>query len=308
MTEVKSLSRIVHIDYFLDDAHEKNTNHSTTLILNPNGPIIDFVRSVTDTHTVTVRRFLRRFPFPLMLLMLVALVTVFPRTALAAPDDHALVGTIAYNRVNLRSGPSTRDTIIAKLSAGTEVTLLARERDWYQLHVANEIIGWVRGDLIRISPEVRARVPATGQQEQGQQPAAAAETTPAATHVSRGDVASFARQLEGARYAWGGAGPKSFDCSGLTRYVYQRFGVHLPHSSRAQYSSRYGSFVPRGAIQPGDLIFFANTAGRGITHVGIYLGDERFIHAMSPGRGVQISNLYNSYWSRHYYGALRPYR
>ncbi|MHB8842167.1 MAG: C40 family peptidase, partial [Candidatus Aquicultor sp.] len=103
----------------------------------------------------------------------------------------------------------------------------------------------------------------------------------------------------GKPYSWGANGPGSFDCSGLTSYVYGQVGVSLPHSSRAQYGC--GQHVSRDELQAGDLVFFAH--GGSISHVGIYVGGGNFIHAPRTGDVVKISNL-----SDHggYVGAVRP--
>jgi cell wall-associated NlpC family hydrolase len=95
---------------------------------------------------------------------------------------------------------------------------------------------------------------------------------------------AFARRFLGVPYRWGGASPGGFDCSGLVRYVYQRFGVDLPHSSYADFG--LGRRVSRGSLRPGDLVFFS-----GLGHVGMYVGHGRFIHAPHSGTRVQISTL-----------------
>ncbi|MBW8764698.1 MAG: C40 family peptidase [Geodermatophilales bacterium] len=89
----------------------------------------------------------------------------------------------------------------------------------------------------------------------------------------------------GDRYAWAGAGPNSFDCSGLTQFAYQAAGISLPHSSRAQ--STMGAPVSRGALQPGDLVFFYSP----VSHVGIYIGNGQIVHAPSAGDVVKITDL-----------------
>ncbi|NJO85080.1 MAG: C40 family peptidase [Blastochloris sp.] len=103
--------------------------------------------------------------------------------------------------------------------------------------------------------------------------------------------------------------PGGFDCSGFTSYVYRQFGVHLPHNAAAQFSTAYGASVGSIAnLAPGDLVFFAGTAGPGISHVGLHIGGGRVVHALMPGYGVQVTSLYESYWISHYAGAIRPYR
>jgi len=95
---------------------------------------------------------------------------------------------------------------------------------------------------------------------------------------------SFAKKFIGVPYVWGGSGPGGFDCSGLVRYVYERFGIDLPHSSYADFD--LGERVGRWALKPGDLVFFD-----GVGHVGLYVGNGRFIHAPHSGTTVQISTL-----------------
>ena len=130
----------------------------------------------------------------------------------------------------------------------------------------------------------------------------AAAPTPSAS-VSAEAVVALADSLNGRAYAWGGGGPWSFDCSGLTAYVFGRAaGVSLPHDSFAQWD--LGTSVPAGALQAGDLVFF-NTSGPGPSHVGVYVGGaaQDFVNATDPGGGVQVDSLYNDYWGRHYVGA-----
>ena len=89
----------------------------------------------------------------------------------------------------------------------------------------------------------------------------------------------------GKPYAWGGAGPNSFDCSGLTKYAYAAAGISLPHSSRAQ--STIGAKVSRGSLQPGDLVFFYSP----VSHVGMYIGNGKMVYAPTSGSVVKVGNL-----------------
>ena len=117
----------------------------------------------------------------------------------------------------------------------------------------------------------------------------------------RGDLISYAYNFIGKPYVWGAEGPKSFDCSGFTKYVYNAFGINLPHYTGAQIGE--GSSVARDNLKQGDLIFF-NTDGP-VSHVGIYVGDGEFIHASSGSRKVTVSNLGQSYYTSRYAGARR---
>ena len=118
---------------------------------------------------------------------------------------------------------------------------------------------------------------------------------PPATHSS---VVSIALQYLGVPYVWGGASPSGFDCSGLTMYAYAKVGVYLPHNAAMQYGM--GTAVSRSQLAPGDLVFF-----NGLSHVGMYIGGGRFVHAPHTGDVVKISSLSDSWYAATYYGARR---
>lgn len=151
-----------------------------------------------------------------------------------------------------------------------------------------------------LSPQV------VGAQSAGPARALALSAQAAATDVWHGaqDVAIYALGLIGVDYRFGGESPESgLDCSGLVRYVFQQVtGVTLPRTSKEL--SRIGSKVAASDLQPGDLVFF-DTRRFQFSHVGIYLGDNRFIHAPSTGSEVEIAQLSESYWQKHFNGARR---
>lgn len=115
-------------------------------------------------------------------------------------------------------------------------------------------------------------------------------------------VIETALALRGAPYAWGGATPRGFDCSGFTHYVYAQHGVSIPRVAVRQY--RVGDAVSRRELQPGDLVFFS-TIAPGPSHVGLAIGDGRFVHAPSERGEVRVENLSARYWQRRYLGARR---
>jgi len=118
------------------------------------------------------------------------------------------------------------------------------------------------------------------------------------------EVALRALSFIGVRYKYGGSSPDTgFDCSGLIRYVFNQVtGKSLPGNARE--ISQVGASIDRTELQPGDLVFF-NTLRRPFSHVGIYLGDSRFVHAPSRGGKVEIVNMTDRYWQTRYNGARR---
>ena len=119
--------------------------------------------------------------------------------------------------------------------------------------------------------------------------------------VTGNDIVAYAKQFLGCRYVYGASGPSSFDCSGLTMYVYAHFGYSLSHSSRVQ--ATQGRAVT-GNLQPGDILVFSND-GKTVGHVGIYIGNDQFIHAADSSTGVVIGRLSDKWNKSKYWGARR---
>jgi cell wall-associated NlpC family hydrolase len=119
-------------------------------------------------------------------------------------------------------------------------------------------------------------------------------------------ITRLAKKKLGRRYVWGAVGQKNtFDCSGLTSYVCKKNGIKIPR--RAIEQSKYGKYISRNNLKPGDLIFFDTSKRRKgyVNHVGIYLGNDRFIHASSAKKKVIITKLGKSFYSKRYKGARR---
>ncbi len=116
------------------------------------------------------------------------------------------------------------------------------------------------------------------------------------------DVIRTAYAYRGVRYRYGGSSRSGFDCSGFTSFVYQRNGISLPHNAAAQFSR--GQRVSPSERKPGDLVFFSTTR-RGISHVGIYVGDGKFVHASSGGGRVRVDSLTSGYYAKRYRGTRR---
>ncbi|QLG89815.1 C40 family peptidase [Chitinibacter bivalviorum] len=118
------------------------------------------------------------------------------------------------------------------------------------------------------------------------------------------DLLLSAMSLIGVKYTWGGNSPESgLDCSGFIKYVFQNsMNITLPRTAFGM--AQTGQNIDKTELKPGDLVFF-NTLGRTFSHVGIYLGDNRFIHSPRAGRSVEVANMNQSYWQNRFNGARR---
>ena len=203
-------------------------------------------------------------------------------------------GSAVHTKVDnvcLRSGPGTDHTKIAVLRTGSTGKVLAQKGSWVKIAFEDGTCGYIYGPLL---------APGTGSVTYSR-----ISPVPKCAGASRSDNASLiqtALSCRGTRYRRGGTSRGGFDCSGFTRYVFARYGVSLPHSSRAQ--ACVGKRVSRNALRPGDLVFF-HTYRSGISHVGIYTGDGKFVHAARYGRGVRVDSLNSGYYRTRYRGARR---
>lgn len=202
-------------------------------------------------------------------------------------------GKVTGDSVNVRASAGTGGSVVTSLSSGTGVTVTGFEKGWYAVTAAGKS-GYVSGDYLAL---VRKAVTAA------QQAATQQTETPVITATGTGaEIAAKALEYVGCDYVYGGAGPTSFDCSGLTMYVYGLYGYSLPHGSTGQ--AKCGIAVDKSELQPGDLVLFT---GSGVTygHVGIYIGDDQFVHASTYGVGVITSSLSSNTYVKRYSGARR---
>ncbi len=134
--------------------------------------------------------------------------------------------------------------------------------------------------------------------------APAPQSAPATATTLGAKIVAEAMKYVGYPYVWAGASPSGFDCSGFVLYIVQKVaGQNLTHSIGQQASS--GQFVAKANLQPGDLVFFANTYEAGLSHAGIYVGGGRFVHAENEGTGVVVSDINGGYYGSKYYTARR---
>ncbi len=225
----------------------------------------------------------------------------------ASPE---LVGFVRESNVNLRLGPDSRHAKVGTAALGQKLDVIGKYKDWVQVALDKKKV-WIFKDLLNVTSYVLRRVPtASDFPALPKGPTRNRSGNSGAGYSTSSDVANVALQFVGYGYTWGGTTPKSgFDCSGLMMYAFRQVGVTIPRLAASQYSSSGAIDISWDSMEPGDMMFFKNTSGRrGITHVSMYIGGGKMVHAMTPTYGVQISNVNDSYWVNHFYGAARVKR
>ena len=212
-------------------------------------------------------------------------------------------GKIKVETANVREKASTDSEIIGKLDEGAEVTITEETGDWYKISTSKISSGYISKSLVKVSSEVSSRGDTDTREEPVAQTPQAENTV--SVSVNNSSVVQTAKQYLGYSYVSGGKNPESgFDCSGFTSYIYKQFGYTLGATAASQDSA--GQSVERDNLQPGDLILFQDEGRTKIGHTGIYIGNNEFIHAANPQRGVVIDNLAtNSYYNERYVSARR---
>lgn len=208
------------------------------------------------------------------------------------------VGWVARPVVNLRSGPGLNYPEIAELTLSTQVIIIGQRGQWYKVALDNGKTGWAASWLIDTRAQRLARKAKLG----GGASLSKAAGSSGGSELGRA-IVQTARRYLGYPYVRGAEGPRAFDCSGLVQYVLGRHGLQVGRTCPGQF--RQGRPVSRSQLQPGDIVFFKNTYRRGISHVGIYLDGDQFIHAPHSGDSVKITSLNSSYYAPRYVGARR---
>ncbi len=220
-------------------------------------------------------------------------------------------GSIDPSLCNMRSGPSTDADLVAQITGGEKVYIFGFNTGWYKVKY-NGQIGYIRSDLVTLleKPYINSGSTASsdssdssdGSDGSSDSSSDSGGSSSSSYSVSAGqEIANYAQRYLGYPYVYGGNGPNSFDCSGFVKYIYAQFGYSINRTATAQMSNGYS--VSMSELQPGDLVFFYN--GGGIGHVGMYIGDNQFIHAANARSGVIITSLSNSWYQERYAGARR---
>lgn len=216
-------------------------------------------------------------------------------------------GSVNSNKVNLRTGPGTSYRSIGQANTGDRGYIIGLNKQWYKIIFGSSIC-YIRSDYLDLTEIPYENAASKNEplffvdgKSTGITPSASA-LNGTSVSATRQTIVANAKKFLGTPYVWGGSTPSGFDCSGFAQYVMRMSGITLPRTTTEQYN--VGTYVAKSDLQPGDLVFLQNTYRAGISHVGIYIGDGKMIHA-SSSKGVTTSNLSSSYYVEHYYGARR---
>lgn len=205
--------------------------------------------------------------------------------------------------LNIRHGAGYGNSVATVAVEGAVVAVLDgpvvddQGTNWWNVDYRGQG-GWAHGGYLRGTDAEPTGVGSSSSQSND-----GGDSAPAPSGSSS-QIVNEAMQFLGYPYVWGGTTPSGFDCSGFLYYVVNQVtGGGFPRVMEAQVNR--GTYVPSDQLQPGDLVFQQNTYQWGLSHAGIYIGNGQFIHAATPGSGVVISNLWDSYWGQRYYTARR---
>lgn len=246
-------------------------------------------------------------------------------------DIKESIGYTTVEKVNFRTEANTDSEIIKELELGSTVKVLEVNESWLKVK-KGEDEGYIRSLYVsdeapvieEEEPVVVNETQVSNTQNNSNQSSSSSNNSssssngqtqkpvqnndnsynpPASSTSSVQAVLNLAYSKIGCPYVWGAEGPNSFDCSGFTSYVFRNaVGVSLPRTSSAQ--SGYGKTVSKSNLQAGDLVFF-NTSGKGVSHVGIYVGGGKMVHAPSSGKTVSVTSINSSYYSSRFVTAKR---
>lgn len=207
-------------------------------------------------------------------------------------ENFSATGIVTGDDVFIRTGPSTSDNTITTYSSGKTMSVIGINEGWYKVKVDGHV-GYLRSDFMEITG---------GYSSNGGSVSVGSNVAPSQTG---NELVDFALQYVGYNYKYGGMSPSTgFDCSGFVSYVFNNFGVKLTRNSSGQYKND-GVKISKDELAPGDLVFFSNSSTSGVGHVGIYMGDNEFVHSSTSNVGVVVSRIDSTYYIRHWIGAKR---
>lgn len=193
-----------------------------------------------------------------------------------AEQEIKTVATVNTETLNVRAEKSTEAEVLSQVGNSEAFTVNSVADGWVEISV-DDSVGYISQDYVTLAQALPT--------------AKTIEQVKYGDGVSdvRASVVSYALQFVGNRYVWGGTSlEKGIDCSGFTMRILGKYGISLPHSSKAQPS--YGTKISASEAKPGDLFFYGS--GRSISHVAIYIGNGQIVHASNKRDGIKVSNAY----------------
>jgi len=234
--------------------------------------------------------------------------------------ENVELGNVKVNcyLANVRSKPNTNSSIVAQASSGASLYTIGFNCGWYKV-IYDGKTGYIRSDLAELSeipydntgsstsPKYFHEgdpIRGSSSSGSGSSGSSSGSSNSGSSSTSAGQaIANKAKQYIGVPYVWGGSSPSGFDCSGFTQYVMRACGYSINRTATAQLSNGYT--VGRSELKPGDLVFFERTynVDAPVSHVGIYVGNDHFIHSCNSG--VAIASLNSEYYASRYVTARR---
>lgn len=215
------------------------------------------------------------------------------KTLLVKSDTNELESIVTRKAMYVKNVEAAKVEEAAKLAAKAEKARVAAEAEKAKIAA--------KAEKAKIAAAKVKKVAATTTKSTKKLVASRGTIVAPVSSEKAQEIIDYGKQFMGVKYIFGGASPNGFDCSGFTMYVFSKFGIDLPHSARSQ--AVLGAAVSKSDLIPGDLVFF-QTYTSGISHVGIYIGNNNFLEA-SSSRGIAITSLSSSYYKTRYKGATR---
>ena len=247
-----------------------------------------------------------------------------PETNVKPQQTTKSVGYVNVEQANVREGPSVDYEHVITAKQNQELKILGEENGWYKVELKG-VTGYISKKLVsdekvEVTPSrgmTEARIPAASEEEEEEnievQPviqetpkedvvvqennlaSEKKEEEKSTPEITGEDIVAYAKKFLGGKYVSGGNTPATgMDCSGYTKYVFKHFGYTLSRTTSGQATN--GKEVARSDMQVGDIIIFLNDSKSKIGHVGIYIGNDQFIHSANAKRGIVIDSVYNSYY------------
>jgi len=211
-------------------------------------------------------------------------------------------GSVSGTNVNMRERPNTTSSVLSSHNSGVEMDIIGINNGWYKVTHNNQT-GYIRSDLMTLVSQSSSSNPSNSSSESSGNGTTSTSSAPPANLSLGQKIAELGKSFVGHRYVWGGTSPSGFDCSGLVTYVMRQNSISVTRTASGQFRDN-GVKVNKSDLSPGDMVFFSNN-GRSVTHVGIYIGNNQFVHASNSRKGVIISDLGTAYYTRVWWGAKR---